>query len=73
MPAHRDEGAAASMATAVLDDPTGYGRVVRDATGEFVEIVEQADCSRRAARDARGVPRAIYCIKAHELLFALRQ
>src|SRR5947209_13178821 len=33
--AHLDERAAASMATAVLDDPTGYGRVIRDANGEF--------------------------------------
>ena len=39
--AHRDEHAAASMATAILDDPTGYGRIVRDDKGEFVEIVEQ--------------------------------
>ena len=43
--AHQDENAAASMATAVLDDPTGYGRIVRDARGEFVEIVEQIDAT----------------------------
>ena len=27
--AHADEHAAASMATAVLEDPTGYGRIIR--------------------------------------------
>src|SRR5207302_1187599 len=43
--AHREDHAAASMATAVLDDPTGYGRVVRDEKGEFVEIVEQLDAT----------------------------
>src|SRR5687768_8259817 len=43
--AHKDEHAAASMATAVLEDPTGYGRIVRDSAGEFVEIVEQLDCT----------------------------
>ena len=32
--AHAASGAAATMATTVLDDPTGYGRVVRDADGE---------------------------------------
>src|SRR5262245_31439533 len=36
--AHRQDHADASMATAVLDDPTGYGRIIRDAQGEFVEI-----------------------------------
>jgi bifunctional UDP-N-acetylglucosamine pyrophosphorylase/glucosamine-1-phosphate N-acetyltransferase len=43
--AHTDEGAAASMATAVLDDPTGYGRVLRDGEGSFLDIVEQIDCT----------------------------
>src|SRR5688572_24604856 len=42
---HREEKVAASMATAVLDDPTGYGRVVRDANGEFERIVEQVDAT----------------------------
>ena len=31
--AHRDDRAAASMATAVLDDPFGYGRIIRDEVG----------------------------------------
>src|SRR5947207_13396800 len=40
---HKFEDAAASMATAMLDDPTGYGRVVRDGEGNFLDIVEQVD------------------------------
>jgi len=31
--------------TVTLDDPTGYGRIVRDATGKVVRIVEQKDAS----------------------------
>jgi bifunctional UDP-N-acetylglucosamine pyrophosphorylase/glucosamine-1-phosphate N-acetyltransferase len=38
--AHASSGAAATMATAVLDDPTGYGRVVRDADGSVARVVE---------------------------------
>jgi len=68
--AHRDERAAASMATAILDDPTGYGRVVRDANGEFVEIVEQLDATPEQ-REIREVFPSYYCVKAEELLFAL--
>ena len=68
--AHRDEKAAASMATAVLDDPTGYGRVVRDAEGNFVAIVEQLDCTPEQ-REIREVFPSYYCLKVDELLFAL--
>jgi len=68
--AHRQDHADASMATAVLDDPTGYGRVIRDAQGEFVEIVEQLDATDEQ-RAIREVFPSVYCFKAEHLLFAL--
>jgi len=70
--AHRDDHAAASMATAVLDDPTGYGRIVRDGEGKFLEIVEQIDCTPQQ-REIREVFPSYYCVKGDELLFALSQ
>jgi len=70
--AHREEHAAASMATAMLDDPTGYGRVVRDTNGQFIEIVEQIDCTPEQ-REIREVFPSYYCVKGSELLFALSQ
>jgi bifunctional UDP-N-acetylglucosamine pyrophosphorylase/glucosamine-1-phosphate N-acetyltransferase len=68
--AHREENAAASMATAVLDDPTGYGRIVRDEAGDFVEIVEQADATP-AQREIHEVFPSYYCIRSEDLAFAL--
>jgi bifunctional UDP-N-acetylglucosamine pyrophosphorylase/glucosamine-1-phosphate N-acetyltransferase len=68
--AHRDEHAAASMATAVLEDPTGYGRICRDAGGEFVEIVEQIDCTPEQLKIQEVFP-SYYCVKSQELLDAL--
>jgi len=68
--AHHDERADASMATAVLDDPTGYGRIVRDEQGQFVEIVEQVDCTPEQ-REVREVFPSYYCVKADALLLAL--
>ncbi|MDP2710024.1 MAG: bifunctional UDP-N-acetylglucosamine diphosphorylase/glucosamine-1-phosphate N-acetyltransferase GlmU [Solirubrobacteraceae bacterium] len=38
--AHRTAGAAATMATMILADPTGYGRVVRDEDGDVERVVE---------------------------------
>jgi len=68
--AHHDDHAAASMATAVLDDPTGYGRIIRDADGRFMDIVEQIDCTPEQ-REIREVFPSIYCVKADELAYAL--
>lgn len=67
---HQQDKAAASMATAILDDPTGYGRVIRDKNGEFTDIVEQLDCSP-AQREIKEVFPSYYCVKVEELLFAL--
>lgn len=43
--AHHRAGAAGTMLTAVLAEPHGYGRVVRDDTGAVVRIVEQKDAT----------------------------
>lgn len=42
---HRGSGAAATIMTAVVDDPTGYGRIVRDGDGDVDRIVEQRDAT----------------------------
>ncbi len=71
--AHVHAGAAATMVTAVLDDPTGYGRVVRDADGHVEQVVET-----KAAGDARPehlvlreVNTGIFCFEASALAAAL--
>jgi len=53
---HADAGAAATVLTAVLGDPTGYGRVVRGASGQVVAIVEHkdADDAQRAVREVNS-------------------
>ncbi|CAG1064600.1 bifunctional UDP-N-acetylglucosamine pyrophosphorylase / Glucosamine-1-phosphate N-acetyltransferase [uncultured bacterium] len=43
---HRKGGKAAiSLVTTAVEDPTGYGRIVRDAEGKIARIVEEKDCS----------------------------
>ena len=54
----------------MLDDPTGYGRVVRDENGDFVKIVEQADCTPQQ-REIREVFPSYYCVKTDDLLWSL--
>lgn len=43
---HKTEQSAVVLATAVLDNPTGYGRIIRDAYGNIQGIVEDSDCTR---------------------------
>ena len=38
--AHRQSAAAVTMATTILEDPSGYGRVVRDSSGAVERVVE---------------------------------
>jgi len=42
---HESEKSAATLATAVLEDPTGYGRICRDTYGNIQGIVEESDCT----------------------------
>ena len=68
--AHKDEHAAASMATAILEDPTGYGRIHRDAEGNFLDIIEQIDCTPEQLKIQEVFP-SYYCVKNQDLLDAL--
>jgi bifunctional UDP-N-acetylglucosamine pyrophosphorylase/glucosamine-1-phosphate N-acetyltransferase len=42
---HVDEGNSATVLTTRLDDPTGYGRVIRADDGSVLKIVEQKDAN----------------------------
>ncbi|MBI1338219.1 MAG: NTP transferase domain-containing protein [Phycisphaera sp.] len=68
--AHRDARAAASLATAILDNPSGYGRIVRDENGHFLGIVEQKDATPQQAA-IREVNPSYYCFKVGELFSTL--
>ncbi len=60
---HRSHDAAVTVLTAVLDDPDGYGRVLRDETGKLAAIVEQKDATA-AERAIREINSGIYCMEA---------
>ncbi len=47
---HIEEGNAITVLTAKVDDPTGYGRIIKDAWGKFVKIVEQKDATLEEQR-----------------------
>lgn len=67
---HEREGNGVTFLSGVLDDPTGYGRVIRDSDGEFVKIVEEKDATA-AERRVAEVNSGIYCFAREPLRHAL--
>jgi len=70
--AHRRSGAGASLMTAEVADPTGYGRVLRDGDGRFQRIVEHVDASA-AEREVREINAGIYCFSTGPLFRLLKR
>lgn len=68
--AHRGAGTALTMLTAELADPTGYGRVKRDAAGALSGVVEHKDASE-AERAIREVNMGTYVARWDALASAL--
>lgn len=68
--AHRSSGAAATLATSIIPDPDGYGRIVRDSSGSFSRIVEQKDASA-AEKAIREINPSYYCFQSGDLWSAL--
>lgn len=62
----------AVVITADMSDPYGYGRIVRDGSGEFARIVEHRDASERE-RAIREINSGMYVFSAKELEQALKQ
>lgn len=64
--ASSEPGYAGAMLTAEMDDPTGYGRVIRAADGSVARIVEQKDATPEEAAVREWNP-SVYCFRAQGL------
>lgn len=68
----RGAGASGVLATAIVDDPTGYGRIVRDSGGAFLGVVEEKEASPEQ-RHIHEINPSIYCFLARDLFPALAE
>jgi bifunctional UDP-N-acetylglucosamine pyrophosphorylase / glucosamine-1-phosphate N-acetyltransferase len=69
---HTASGAAATVLTAEIEQPEGYGRIVRDARGRVTAIVEHKDASPEQ-RAIREINSGIYAFDLAPLFGALRE
>ena len=67
---HKNNGNQATVITAILDDATGYGRIVRDNDGSVLKIVEQKDASKEEKK-INEVNSGMYVFDAQSLVYAL--
>jgi bifunctional UDP-N-acetylglucosamine pyrophosphorylase / glucosamine-1-phosphate N-acetyltransferase len=69
---HRAEDAGATLLTAVVEDPYGYGRIVHGRDGEVQRVVEEADATE-AEKEINEVSTSIYCFRRSILAPTLRR
>ena len=67
---HNRKKADVSILTAIVEDPTGYGRIKRDLNGKVVSIVEEKDASRDE-KFIDEINSGTYCVKSSFLWSAL--
>lgn len=67
---HHSNGAACSILSVKLENPTGYGRIVRDENNHFAKIVEQKDATD-AEKQVKEINSGIYCFETTALFSAL--
>lgn len=67
---HKNNGNQATVITAILDDATGYGRIIRDNDGSVLKIVEQKDASEEEKK-INEVNSGMYVFDAQSLVYAL--
>jgi len=68
---HRESNAVGTILTALLDDPTGYGRILRNKTGIVTGIIEHKDATDDQ-RKVNEINSGIYIFDAKYLFEALQ-
>ena len=66
---HIEKKNSATLLSAIVEDPTGYGRIIRDGD-EVIKIVEHKDCSEEELK-VNEMNAAMYCFDIKELLSSL--
>ncbi len=68
---HMENKNAATLLSSIVEDPTGYGRIVRDGD-EVLKIVEHKDCTEEELK-INEMNAAIYCFDIESLLSSLEK
>jgi len=67
---HQDNKFSCTLITTTLENPYGYGRIIRDQVGEITGIIEEVDLSENE-KIINEINSGIYCFKKEDLFLAL--
>ncbi|WP_414151183.1 bifunctional UDP-N-acetylglucosamine diphosphorylase/glucosamine-1-phosphate N-acetyltransferase GlmU [Acetobacterium carbinolicum] len=70
--AHESGGYAVTVLTAEFDEPTGYGRMIKNRSSELLKIVEEKDANL-VEKQIKEINSGMYCFDAQALVLALAQ
>nr|WP_320027038.1 bifunctional UDP-N-acetylglucosamine diphosphorylase/glucosamine-1-phosphate N-acetyltransferase GlmU [uncultured Acetobacterium sp.] len=70
--AHETGGYAATVLTAEFAEPTGYGRMIKNRSGELQKIVEEKDANPEE-KQIKEINSGMYCFDAQALMLALQE
>jgi bifunctional UDP-N-acetylglucosamine pyrophosphorylase/glucosamine-1-phosphate N-acetyltransferase len=70
--AHESGGYAVTVLTAEFDEPTGYGRMIKNRSGELLKIVEEKDANL-VEKQIKEINSGMYCFDAQALVLALAE
>ena len=69
---HRAEKNGVSIISAIIEDPTGYGHIIRAADGSFIKNIEHKDASE-TEKKIKEFNTGIYCFQGKKLKEALQK
>ena len=69
---HAQNNSALTLMTTELDDPTNYGRIIRDVKGNILGIIEEKDATADQKK-TREINAGIYCVESDFLFNALKK
>lgn len=69
---HEEHQMKVTVLSTILDDATGYGRIVRDTEGNFTKIVEQKDASSEEL-NIQEINSGMYVFRAEDLQYSLQK
>lgn len=69
---HRKSKATVSLLTTVLDNPHGYGRVIKGRSGNVMRVVEEKDATAKE-KETKEINSGTYCVESGFLWKALRE